>query len=132
MPVTDGFKMIVPLLRNYKYSRALVLATASYKAPEDRFSVLYWLMIMAVYLAVRPAYDEINGFAPIVTSVPAEELGWTVFRVPLLKNGEAVPVKAGYVGDVGAGLERKALAEWLLGEIEEGRWVGKCPVVANA
>ncbi|KAF2826718.1 hypothetical protein CC86DRAFT_369900 [Ophiobolus disseminans] len=132
LPITDGFKIIVPLLQKYRYNRTLVLSTASYKAPEDKFSIAYWLMIMVVYLLVRPAYDEINGFAPIVTRTPADELGWTVFRVPILKNGEAVPVKAGFVGDVGLSLDRKALAEWLLREIEEKKFVGKCPAVSNA
>jgi len=132
MPVTDGFKIIVPLLQKYGFERMMVLSTASYKAPEDRFYLLYWLMVMAVYLVFRPAYDEINGFTPLVTGTPADELGWTVFRVPILKNGEAVSVKAGYVGDVGLGLERKALAEWLLKEMEEGQFVGKCPAVSNA
>lgn len=34
---------------------------------------------------------------------------------------------AGYVGDAGDGLflSRAALAGWCLGELEEGRWVGK-------
>jgi hypothetical protein len=134
MPVTDGFKIIVPLLQKYKYTRTLVLSTASYKAPEDKLSLLYWLLVMVVYLAVRSAYDEINGYAPIVTSTPVEELGWTVFRVPMLKNGEAVEVKAGFVGEKGVGmaLERRALAEWVLVEMEEGKWVGKCPAVSNA
>ena len=131
-PVTDGFKIIVPLLQKYGYERMMVLSTASYKVPEDRFYWVYWLMVMVVYLVFRPAYDEITGFTPLVTGTPADELGWTVFRVPILKNGEAVRVEAGYVGDVGLGLERKALAEWLLKEMEEGKFVGKCPAVSNA
>jgi len=134
MPITDGYKIIVTLLQKYQYTRTLMLSTASYKAPEDTFSLVYWLMVMMVYLAMRPGYDEINGFTPLITSTSAVELGWTVFRVPLLKDGDAVPVKAGFVGGMGlrVGLERRALAEWVLGEMEEGKWVGKCPAVANA
>ena len=130
--MTDGFKTIVPLLQKYGYNRTLVLSTASYAVAEDQFYWLYWLMVMVVYLLARPMYDEINEFTPIVTKVPADELGWTVFRVPILRNGEAVPVKAGYVGDVGISLERKALAEWLLTGMEERKFVGKCPAVSNA
>jgi hypothetical protein len=33
---------------------------------------------------------------------------------------------------VGVVLERKALAEWVLKEMAEERWVGKSPTVANA
>jgi hypothetical protein len=77
------------------------------------------------------AYKEINGFTPLIRQISADELAWTVFRVPVLRDGEARPVKAGFVGDVGLSIERQALAEWVLREMEEGRWVGKCPAVSN-
>jgi hypothetical protein len=91
-------------------------------------------MVWVVYLLVRGAYQEINGFTPLVTNLPADQVEWTVFRVPILRNGEAREVHAGFVGDKGVGvmLERKALAEWVLKEMEERNWVGKCPAVSNA
>lgn len=49
-----------------------------------------------------------------------------------MTNGKAREVKAGYVGDVGMKIKRKALAEWILKEMEEGRWIGKCPALSNA
>lgn len=33
---------------------------------------------------------------------------------------------------VGMVLDREALAEWVLREMEEEKWVGKCPAVGNA
>jgi hypothetical protein len=132
MPITEGYKLITLMLQKHRYDRVLAVSTASYKAPEDRFSLLYALMVWSVYLLFRSAYNEINGFTPLITSLPVDEVKWTVFRVPMLKNGEAKEVKAGYVGDVGVRLERKALAEWVLEEMVECRWVGKCPAVANA
>jgi hypothetical protein len=69
----------------------------------------------------------------LMTALPSE-LNWTVFRVPALGNGDAVPVKAGFVGERGLGvkLERKAMVEWVLAEMEKGEWIGKCPQLSNA
>lgn len=132
-PIADGYRVIIPLLRRYKYERTLNVSTASYKAPQDRFSILYMLMIWAVYLFVRPAYTEINTMTPLITDLPTDEIKWTVFRVPGLGDKEAKPVKAGYVGEgIGIFIERKGIAEWILKEMEEEKWVGKCPALSNA
>ncbi|KAF2023050.1 hypothetical protein EK21DRAFT_95231 [Setomelanomma holmii] len=132
MLVTDGYKTIIPLLQKYKYKRALVLSTASYKVPEDRFTLLFSLMVWMVYLFARVAYDEVNGFSPLVAQLPADEFAWTIYRVPILRDGKPKEVAARLVGDVGITLERKAMAEWLLQEMEQGNWIGKCPAIANA
>jgi hypothetical protein len=132
-PITNGYELILPLLQKYNYIRALFVSTASYRAPQDNFSLFFALMVWSVYLLFRAAYDEINGFTPLVAKLPVDNLKWTVFRVPLLMNGEAKPVKAGFVGgDVGLSVDRKALAEWVLREMDEGKWVGRFPAVSNA
>ena len=69
-----------------------------------------------------------------------DRIAWTVFRVPLLRGerleGNEGEVNAGWVGDGegrdGLALDRGRLARWVLGELEEGRWVGRCPMLANA
>jgi hypothetical protein len=69
-----------------------------------------------------------------------EKIDWTVFRVPLLQGntlGENVgPVNAVYVGDKkgrdGLHLDRGRLATWILTELEEGKWINACPMLANA
>jgi hypothetical protein len=131
LPLTRGYSLIVPLLRKHQYERFLAVSTASYAVPYDKFSLLYALMVWSVYLLFRTAYDEINGFTPLITNLPVEEVKWTVFRVPLLLHGEVRDVKVGYAGDVGASLNREALAEWVLREMGEERWVGKCPAIGN-
>jgi hypothetical protein len=133
MPLTRGYELIVPLLHKYEYKRVMITSTASYAVPQDSFSALYWLMVWSVYLLFRGAYDEINGFTPLVTQLAGkEETKWTVFRVPVLSNGDARAVQAGYVGNVGVRVERKGVAEWVLQEMEEEMWVGKCPALGNA
>ncbi|KAF2731692.1 hypothetical protein EJ04DRAFT_566594 [Polyplosphaeria fusca] len=132
-PVTDGYALILPLLRKHNYTRLLSISTASYRAPQDGFSLLTSILVYLVYLFGNAAYQEINGFTPLIASISTEELEWTVARVPVLRKGEAKEVKAGFVGQgVSIMLERKGLAEWMLKELEERKWVGKCPVLGNA
>jgi hypothetical protein len=69
-----------------------------------------------------------------------EKIDWTVFRVPLLRGTELGenegPVNAVYVGDKkgrdGLYLDRGRLARWIVGELEEGKWICACPFLANA
>ena len=90
-------------------------------------------MVWFIYLFVNSAYKEITTFSPLITSVPVDELKWTLFRVPLLQDGEAKPVKAAYVGEgVKATFQRKGMAIWLLEEMDENKWVGKCPMLSDA
>lgn len=132
-PIADAYKILFGLLQKHNYSRNMFVSTASYRAPQDVFSFLYSLMIWSVYLFFNPAYTEINAMTPLMTALPVAEMNWTVFRVPMLKDGPAGPVKAEFIGKgVGMSLDRKALAEWLLKEMEEGKWIGKCPAVSNA
>ncbi|KAK7185586.1 NmrA family protein [Paraphaeosphaeria sporulosa] len=130
-PITNGYATILPLLEKHAYERTLFISTASYRAPHDRFSLAYSFMIWGVYLFARAAYEEINAMTRLMVALPSE-MNWTVFRVPMLKSGEARAVKAGMVGEVGVMLDRKGLAEWVLREMEEGKWVGRCVAVANA
>lgn len=69
-----------------------------------------------------------------------EKINWTVFRVPLL-SGKSLDenegeVQACYVGDKkgrdGLWLDRGRLARWILGELNEGKWVDACPILSNA
>ena len=69
-----------------------------------------------------------------------EKIDWTVFRVPLLfgdsLDGNPGDVNAVYVGDKkgrdGLRLDRGRLVRWILGELEEGKWICACPMLANA
>jgi len=54
-------------------------------------------------------------------------------RVPILTNGAAKPVVATIAGsgEDGLLLSRKSFAVWLLKELEEGKWIGKAPVLSS-
>lgn len=85
------------------------------------------------------SYAEVTGIAK-ETAALGDRIDWTVFRVPSLhgKTLDASPgeVNACYIGDKkgrdGVFLDRGRLARWILGELEEGKWIATSPALANA
>ncbi|KAK0105038.1 hypothetical protein ONS95_004594 [Cadophora gregata] len=140
MPITHALQTLYPHLLANSYTRILTLSTASYSAPEDTRSVKWWVAInMYVRVIGGDAYNEVRGMAQATVDL-GEKIKWTVFRVPLL-SGKALgdsegEVEACYVGDKkgrdGLWLDRGRLARWILGELDEGKWIGTCPLVSNA
>ena len=66
------------------------------------------------------------------------EVQWTVFRVPGLVGGQTGGtelVRAGMFGEgfnAGLTLTRESLVRWVMEEVEERRWIGSWPMLANA
>lgn len=144
-PITNALKVLYPLLlASGTFTRVLVLSTPSHSAPEDTRS-LKWFVSINCYIRVigGDTYGEIRGIAQATVSL-GSKCEWTVFRVPLLqgkelgevKNGEDAEVHAMFVGDQkgrdGLHLDRGRLARWIMRELEERKWVGLCPMLANA
>lgn len=116
------------------------MSTASYSAPEDKFS-LKWFVIINGFIRIfgGDAYEEIRGIAQETVAL-GDKISWTVFRVPLL-SGEKLSssedlVNACFIGDAegrdGLCLDRGRLARWVLKELEEAKWIGLCPALSNA
>jgi len=139
-PITDALKKLYPLLiDNGTTFRILTLATPSYAAPEDARS-LKWFVSIHVYIRGLDnyAYNEMNGIGKETVAL-GDRIDWTLFRVPLLR-GDKLEIKDGrvsesFVGDAGGKdaltLNRSALVRWVLKEIDEKKWVGKCPLLSN-
>jgi hypothetical protein len=115
-----------------------VLSTASYSAPQDSSSILWFA---AIKLYIKPtggdAYAEISGIG-IEAVALGDKIDWTVFRVPLLRGGKDAhnlgPVNAGWVGDGKRRdkifLNREPLVHYIFHELEETGWIGKCPMLS--
>lgn len=91
-PVGDFYRKLFRLiLEKSKIKRAMITSTASYKAPEDKFSLKWWFGITMVKWFAGSAYYEINAMSrATVECLPVENVEWTLFRyvvspsVPLL------------------------------------------------
>ena len=87
-----------------------------------------------IWLLMRRLYLDIVHAAKFIVSQPTDKLKWTLFRVPNLGKGPACPVKAAFKGDGNdrLHLDRKALAEWVLLEMTQEKWIGRAPIISNA
>ncbi|KAK2762132.1 hypothetical protein FQN54_001139 [Arachnomyces sp. PD_36] len=132
-PVTDSMKILFPLLIAARYERAFILGTVSWTAPQDQPALKWKAMVGMVKLVGGSAYEECNGLGAFVGSTDINQLNWTLFRVPLLGNGETKPVKASFggSGQDGLFLTRRSIADWILQEMQEKKWVGKAPMLCN-
>ncbi|KAF7192323.1 hypothetical protein HII31_06355 [Pseudocercospora fuligena] len=140
-PVTSFYtKTIFPSLLELKKSgdskieRILICSTPSFPSPNnhDSFSPLWFFCVSCIRIFFKAAWDEVRGIGAATSSLDVKEIPWTVFRVPMLTNGDPKATKARFVGK-GAGLvlSRKSLAVWLLQELEEQKWIGMCPAVSE-
>lgn len=132
-PVTDGLKVLWPLLVANGFERALVLGTCSFPAPEDKGALKWKASVLLVKVIGGSAYEEFNGLGAFVAAQRAAPVRWTLFRVPFLLNGEAKEVTPTFTGSGrdGMTLTRKSIVAWVLKEIGAEEWVGKCPVLCN-
>ena len=126
-------KILFPLLIAAHYERAFVLGTCSWTAPNDLGALKWKVSVILIKIIGGSAYQEFNGLGAFVASANVKELKWTLFRVPFLSNGEAKPVIGTYTGtgQDGMFLTRSSISEWILLEMQEGKWIGKTPVLCN-
>jgi hypothetical protein len=104
---------------------------------------LKWLVSINCYVKAfgGDTYKEITSIAKETVAL-GDKIEWTLFRVPLLQGKEVLTdgnlgkVNAVWVGDKkgrdGLHLDRGQLAMWILNELEERKWIGLCPFIANA
>ncbi|KAJ4286486.1 hypothetical protein N0V90_013186 [Kalmusia sp. IMI 367209] len=133
-PIKEGYERILPLLALNGVRRVFILGTNSIPDPADKRSLKWALAIWMIKLIARHAYEEIVAIGDLVRSQPVEELRWTLFRVGFLNNGPAAPVNATYPGSGKdhLSISRDSIAEWLLKEAQEDKWVGKSPYICNS
>lgn len=127
-PISDGYKLLIPLLIQNHFTRILVLATPSWVAPQDTVTLKWRLLVSSVRLFVNAAYTEIIAIGNYVASLSLDDIGWTMFRVPILSNANAADVvHASFLGESGFKLSRAGMVKWVLGELEAAKWIGKAP-----
>ncbi|KAJ7512030.1 hypothetical protein B0H11DRAFT_2213832 [Mycena galericulata] len=133
-PIADSFNGILAAMRAKGAKRIFALSTPSFSPDPSETFPLKWSLYQLMPKAMAPQGNaEMVGIAKAVAA--ADDLDWTVFRVPHLTNESAdLPVVAGLLGPDFKGtlmLSRASIAVWILKEIEEREWVKKAPVIAN-
>ncbi|KAJ7716593.1 hypothetical protein DFH07DRAFT_973876 [Mycena maculata] len=133
-PIADSFPHILAAMRAKGAKRIFALSTPSFSPDPAEVFPLKWKVMGAMPKIVVPQGNaEMVAIGKAVSA--ADDLDWTVFRVPHLTDESAdLPVAAGLLGPEYKGtgdLSRPSMAKWILKEIEEGEWVKKAPVLSN-
>ncbi|KAJ6571742.1 hypothetical protein B0H19DRAFT_1255679 [Mycena capillaripes] len=133
-PIADSFPGILSAMRAKGAKRILALSTPSFYPDPSEVFPLKWSLAGIMPKIIVPQGDaEMMAIAQAVAD--ADDLDWTVFRVPHLTEEAAdLPVAAGLLGPDFKGtlnLSRASMAVWILKEMEERRWVKKAPVLGN-
>lgn len=112
--------------------RLIATATPSFKDPNDRFQLSFSLAVFMVKSLMKVSYDNIVLAGKYIK---ASDLDWTLVRLPMLSdkpsNGK---VNAGYIGDGTIklfSLSREDLAEFLLKQAEDRKWLKQSPAISN-
>ena len=128
--LSDGVDAIVEAMQRAGVRRLVSLATASISDPEDRFDLRSILLVWAIRLVFRGAYDEIRRIGDVVR---ASGTDWTLVRIGLLDDGAVRPVRAGHYGrgEVGIYVSRRSLARFMLDRATAGDFVREAPAISN-
>ncbi|KAL6415958.1 NmrA family protein [Ilyonectria robusta] len=99
----------------------MVVCTVSWISPEDKFSVTWSLVRLLIKTMARDAYEDLVAIGDYVSSIPTDQLAWTMMRLPNLTDGEPKPVKEAFRGDGkdGMSLTRASSPQWVLKDIDE-------------
>ncbi|KAI8936584.1 hypothetical protein NX059_006986 [Plenodomus lindquistii] len=126
-PLANAYQLIFPLLRIHNCTRALVLSTPAWQKDPVDASPFKWKALGAMAsLVYGNANQEINACGDYIASVPTADIQWTLFRVSVLTDAEAKDTKAGPLnGAAGLTVSRRSMAEWVLREMGEAKWVGR-------
>lgn len=139
-PIADAFKStILPTMREVGVKRILALSTPSWQYPEETKNMTWrvWFWLLFPKFVVPEGNAEMKNIAKGVVQAgdSDKELEWTVYRVPMLNDGDANKVvSAGELFKDFTGtfdLSRGSLSKWLLAELDERKHIRRAPMVGN-
>ena len=130
-PLTQGMQNIISVIKRKGVKRLIVTSTLSAKDSEDKPGLMTKFMVTLVKTFMYAAYEDIVEVAKVVRAL---DLEWTIVRLALLNNEpKSGKVRVGYVGTVlvGTQISRADLAEFMLNQIEDKKYLRKAPAISN-
>lgn len=111
-------------------TRFIAISTPSAQDPNDESDWRFdYLLIPMIKLFVSGAYEDIVATAKVIRE---SGLDWTLVRIPFLTNNpRSGNVSVGYVGQVGVRLSRENLADFMLLQVTETKYIQKAPAISG-
>jgi putative NADH-flavin reductase len=125
----QGTRRIVDAMGEHGVRRLISLTGAGVRDEEDRPKVSD-RAIVALLGRLQPAVlEDGRRHAEMIRE---SGLDWTIVRAPRLTDGPHTGKhRVGYVGrESGTRISRADVADFMLGQLEDGRYVGRMPMVS--
>ena len=130
-PITRGTQNILAAMKKQGVRRLIISSTPSASDPNDLADFKFRVLVTLVKLTMRPAYEEIVSVAE---TVRRSDRDWTIVRASLLNdNPKSGQVRVGYLGkgEVGVRLSRADMAEFMLKQVQDTKYLRQAPVISN-
>jgi len=115
-------------------TRFVGTGTPSYRDPRDRFQFSLWLAVCLISVVLPWVYRDVVSYSTLMAD--EKDIEWSWFRLMLVNDKpKTEKVVHGYSGDghLSFGfIRRDDLAELMLDEITERRWVRQMPIIRTA
>jgi putative NADH-flavin reductase len=122
-------KYIVSGMEKHGLNRLLSTTGAGVRDPQDQPKLFDKVMKALLTLMAKEVLRDSEANVSIIR---ASDLNWTIVRFPRLMDGQHTgQYRAGYVGkDSGSQLSRADAADFILRELEKGKYIHKAPIVS--
>ncbi len=130
-PLAQGMQNIIAAMDKRGVRRLIISSTISAKDSNDLPELRARALVGFVRITMRAAYEEIVGIAE---AVRASDLDWTIVRLTLLNDRpRSGKVRGGHLGrgEVGTWVSRGDVADFMLRQITDTRYVRQAPAISN-
>lgn len=130
-PITRGMQNIIEAMKKQHVRRLIISSTLSAKDPNDLPDFRAKVLVNLVKFTMHATYEEIVSVAETVRK---SELDWTIVRLTTLNNNaKSGKVRVGYLGrgEVGSRISRVDLAEFMLKQVKDTKYLRQAPVISN-
>ena len=130
-PLTQGMQNIISAMKNQGVRRLIITSTLSAKDSKDKPDFKTKAMVNLVKTTMHAAYEDIVNVAE---TARASDLDWTIVRLAILNNKpKSGKVKAGYVGtgEVATQISRSDIADFMLKQITDMKYLHEAPAISN-
>lgn len=129
LPIYDGHKAVMSLMKWNGVKRFITIGTPSIKFKDDKTSMTTTIPGLLTRFVYPKPYKEAVS---IGEAIQESDLDWTVVRVVAPVAKDTKPAKVTF-GDknVHFSISRKRIAEFILDEIGQGKYIRSMPIIGS-
>jgi hypothetical protein len=131
--MTDAFKAIISAMKAENVTRFVGTGVPT-RVSQDKFSLPLWLAQWYVRIFMPSIYRDLRGYTSVIAN--EKDIEWSWFRI-MVANSKPKTGKdtLGYAGEKKLSfgfIRREDLAEVMLDELTERRWIREMPYIRTA